>query len=82
MPAAALVVGARLAHDTRCAALGKRPISMPISPDELLCADPAHAGDRIQLRHLVATGRAARSIRPARLLDLGAERVDAAGHHL
>jgi hypothetical protein len=31
LPAEALVVGANLAHDTRCAALGKRPISVPIS---------------------------------------------------
>jgi hypothetical protein len=31
LPAEALVVGANLAHDTRCPALGKRPISTPIS---------------------------------------------------
>jgi hypothetical protein len=64
--------------------------------DELWCADPAHAGDFIQLRHLGANG-ASSSVDPAgqlldlgaervdaagQLLDLGAERVDAAGHHL
>jgi hypothetical protein len=31
LPAEALAVGANLAHDTRCPALGKRPISTPIS---------------------------------------------------
>jgi len=31
LPAEALVMGARLAHDTKWPALGKRPISMPIS---------------------------------------------------
>jgi hypothetical protein len=53
VPAEALVVGARLTHDQRCAALGKRDISTPISPDELLRGDPADPGEFIEGVHLV-----------------------------
>jgi hypothetical protein len=44
-------------------------------------ADRAHAGDLIQLGHLVGK-RGEQLLDPAgQLVDLGAERVDAAGHH-
>ena len=50
--------------------------------DELLCAGHAHAGDLIQLRHLVGK-RGEQLLDPAgQLINLGAERVDAVQHHL
>jgi hypothetical protein len=82
LPAEALVVGARLAHDTRCVALGKRPISMPISAMSSCAPVLPTPGISSSWVTWWANGASSSSIRPARLVDLGAERVDAAGHHL